>query len=158
MLNNSAPRHRGFTLIELMITVAVIGVLVAIALPSYRDQVAKGKRSAAKSVLMQSQQWMERFYSENYRYDINLVNTAVTDSTLFPAQFSTAPPAGEGGAAYTISVVATSRSYTVTAVPLTAMASDKCGTYRINQTGRKSVLNYASSFGSALEAARFCWQ
>lgn len=159
MANTLGRRHRGFTLIELMITVAIIGILLAVALPSYRDQVAKGKRAAAKSALLQGNQWMERFYSENYRYDKNLANTAVTDSSLFAGTFSTAPPASEGGAAYTLSVTATSRTYTITAAPLGSMSDDKCGSYRITHTGRKSVVSYdTTKFASALEAARSCWQ
>ena len=152
-------RHRGFTLIELMITVAIIGVLLAVALPSYQEQVAKGKRTSAKAVTLQAQQWMERFYSENYRYDKNIADVVVTDSTLFPAQFSTAPPAGDGAAAYTISLAVTSRTYTVTAAPLGNMSADKCGSYRITHTGRKSVSGYTVAAGAnALEAARSCWK
>ena len=126
----------GFTLVELMITVAILGILIAITIPSYREQVAKGRRSQAKAVLLQAQQWMERFYSENYRYDKNMANVGINDTTLFPAQFSTAPMPGEGAAAYTISVTASSRT----------------------QTGRKSVINYSTaSYASALLASRACW-
>ena len=60
-------KHQGFTLIELMIVVAVIGILASIAYPSYREYVAKSRRAEAKTVLLSAQQWMERFYTENFR-------------------------------------------------------------------------------------------
>src|SRR5258705_11108197 len=81
-------RGRGFTLIELMIRVAIIAVLSAIAYPSYRESVAKSRRSDAQAVLVQGNQWMERFYAENYAYNKNTAGTAVTDSTLLGARFS----------------------------------------------------------------------
>jgi type IV pilus assembly protein PilE len=161
MKKMSKRQQTGFTLIEIMIVVAIIGVLTAIALPSYREQVAKGNRAQAKAVLTQAQQWMERFYSENYRYDKNLADVAVDDASLFGAQFSTAPPAGEGRPAYAISIsgTTTSRTYTITATVTGNMVGDKCGNFRITQTGRKSVASYsATAYSSALEAARECWR
>ena len=53
--------QQGFTLIELMIVVAVIGVLAALAYPSYKEYIAKSRRAEAKAVLLSGQQWMERF-------------------------------------------------------------------------------------------------
>jgi type IV pilus assembly protein PilE len=153
-------RQRGFTLIELMITVAIIGTLLAIAIPSYRSHIAKGYRAQARSEVLQAQQWMERFYSENYRYDKNLADVDVNDAALFGNQFSKVPRPGEGGSpAYTMSVTATSRSFTVTAARITpgTMASDACGDYRVSQTGRRSVVNY-TGYATALDAARACWR
>ena len=55
---------QGFTLIELMITVAVVGILAAIAYPSYNEHVRKTRRADARAVLLVSAQWMERLHRE----------------------------------------------------------------------------------------------
>ena len=61
-------RQRGFTLIELMITVAVIAILAAIAFPSYQDSLRKSRRTDAKNALTQAMANMERYYTENNTY------------------------------------------------------------------------------------------
>lgn len=158
-------RYRGFTLIELMIAVAVIGIIMSVAYPSFKEQMAKGRRAQAKSALAAGQQWMERFYTENFRYDQNSAGTAVTDSSQYPARFSTVPPSGEGTTLYDLSVVvvdasgATTRdSYTVKAVRNASgpMASDRCGDYLLDSLGRKDLTNY-TGFASKSDAIAACW-
>ena len=152
--------QQGFTLIELMIVVAVIGVLAALAYPSYKEYIAKSRRAEAKAVLLSGQQWMERFYTENFRYDKNSAGTVVTDASQFPSRFTVSPVPGQGAAVYDIAVVVTDRdAYSVTATPKsgTAMAQDRCGTYKLDHLGRKDLTNY-SGFASKSAAIDACWR
>lgn len=155
---------RGFTLIEMMVVVAIVGILASIAYPSYIEQIAKGKRSQAKVQLLAAQQWMERFYSENYRYDKNSAGTASDDTSQFKSRFSFSPPPGEGKAVYSIDLVTplARDTYTIKATRIagSAMANDKCGNFTIDSMGRKSIEpgTYSTTDYSALIAAiSACW-
>lgn len=116
---------RGFTLIELMIAVAVIAILAAIALPSYQEHVRKARRAQAKADLVEYAQLAERFHTVNNSY----VNFAL------PANQS---PREGGTAFYSLAASGQTQSaFKFTATPQGAQASDKCGTLTINQAGVK---------------------
>lgn len=153
MRSNSKKTGLGFTLIELMITVAIVGILAAVAYPSYVSQLAKGRRADARVQLATAQQWMERFYSENFNFATDTAGNGVT-STFNIQPFSTSPRAGEGSAVYTISltVASTSQTYTLTAAPIAGgrMATDACGSFTLNNTGRRGV--------TGTEALLTCWR
>lgn len=155
MIERHWSNHKcgGFTLIELMIVVAVIAILAAIAYPSYQDSVRKSRRADAKAVLLEAAQWMERFYTENNRYDQNRAGTAVTDATQFPGSGLAEAPK-EGGTKYydiTISTVA-QNSYTLQAAPKGAQSSDACKTLTLANTGARGVA------GGATKTADECWR
>lgn len=150
---------RGFTLIELMITVAIIGILASIAYPSYREQIAKGRRADAKTQLLAAQQWMERLYSESYSYQKDSAGTAV--ATLLAAQpFSKSPR--DGTAAYNITAsVPSANEYTLTATRTGSATNDACGDFTLSHTGYKSVAAGSFSsvkYASAADATTACWR
>jgi type IV pilus assembly protein PilE len=120
---------RGFTLIEVMITVVVVAILAAIALPSYQQVVRKGNRADAKAVLMETSQFMERYFTTNNTYAGATVLSAVS-------------PKGASGTdvRYTITppTVTTPATFVITATPVNSQSSDSCGTLTISNTGAQT--------------------
>lgn len=122
-------KTRGFTLIELMITVAVIGILAAIAYPSYLESVMKSRRADAKSALLDAAQSMEKYYTENSKY------TGAAVGTVFPASST------DGYYTLSFSVAASAAAYTLQAAPTTNghQNNDKCGNFTLSSIGVKGV-------------------
>lgn len=118
----------GFTLIELMIAVAIVGILSMLAYPSYVEHVRRGYRVEARTALLEAQQFMERFYAANSRYTSD---AAGTTSPTLPARLQNVPA---GSPRYTLSVAAAVNSYTLTA---TVVDTDKCGNLTLTNTGVK---------------------
>lgn len=128
LLPASRDGVRGFTLIELMVAVAVFAILAAVAYPSYQQYVRKAARSEAKAVLMETAQYMERYYTTNNTY------VGATVATV-----SNKSPKGATGSAirYNISFTAdpTAGAFTLQAVPANGQVSDSCGTLTLAHTG-----------------------
>lgn len=148
-------RSRGFTLVELLVVIAIVGILSTIAYPSYTESIAKSKRAEARAQLMETAQFMQRFYSQNDRYD--QTNAAVTVATSIPTSLAVVPKsASAASATYNISFVAnslTAIAFTLRAVPANSMANDKCGTLELDSVGRRNVTGNVSSM-----TAETCWR
>jgi type IV pilus assembly protein PilE len=145
--------QQGFTLIELMITVAIVGILAAIAIPSYQDSVRKSRRADAEGALMGLANALERKYTENNHYcdqggagGANSCGEADKNDTG-----ATALQADGTYYTYRISETTTS-TYKLTAAPKGAQGSDKCGSLTLDHLGVKGVSGAATGY-----TADTCW-
>ena len=161
MLNASGAvrRLRGFTLPEMLVVVAIIGILAGIAYPSYVQNVNRANRAEAKSFLLQNAQFLERNYTLVNRYDQDSNGNAI-DTTALPYQQS--PQSGTPK--YTIDVQfpaidactsggTTQQCYTLNARPTGAMANDECGTYQLTHTGIQTNIGMGTGMTSEQ-----CWR
>lgn len=138
----------GFTLIEVMIVVAIIGILAAVAYPSYQEHVRKAKRADAQAALMELSQFMERHYTSNGRY-------LKTNGDAPDLPFDAAPKDG-GSKSYDLAFAEnspTANSYVLEAIPTGSMANDNCGTLTLSNTGAKGLKDQKAGTTTA-----DCWR
>lgn len=135
--SSSGVGQRGFTLMELIITMVILGILTAIAIPNYTAYIQRSNRSEARNMLLEGGVWMERWRTEQGRYDTP--GSPGTPPASFP--FAQVPPL-PAAAKYTIGLTTPlipvpGTTYTIAATPAGVMAGDVCGTLSINETGQR---------------------
>jgi len=131
--------HFGFTLIELMITVAVVAILASIAYPSYQAQLRTSRRADAQASLMELQNFMERYFTENNCYESKGADNscASTGDNSDPNLPFTASPRS-GTAYYNLSLAAaTPTTYTLRATPVAGGPQAGDGMLELDQTGAR---------------------
>jgi len=128
--------NQGFTLIELLIVVVILGIITAIAVNSYSENVRRSRRVAARDVLLQNANFLQRSMTVNNSYQTDTAGAAI----VLP--FLTSPMASSGtNVDYDITFVPTATTYTLRAVPKVGgrMATDACGTYIVDELGRRTL-------------------
>jgi type IV pilus assembly protein PilE len=116
-------QQRGFTLIELMIAVAIVGILTAVALPSYQTYTERSRRADGKAALSRAAQWLER---------------SATASGAYPATASFPTSLATSEAKYytvTYAMANSGATYTLTATP--SITDSNCGNLTLNQAGTR---------------------
>ena len=133
-------RRNGFTLIELLVVMAIIGILAAVAYPSYKTYILKGHRASAQAFLMDAAQRQAQYFLDNRIYAPGL-------DTLFGTATATAAVPSEVSPYYNTPTVATAGgpppTFLITAVPKGTQATNNEPTLGIDQAGNRLTFDPA---------------
>ena len=143
-MNNSSTRYKrgqfGFSLVELMIVVAIVAIISAFAYPSYQRYVIKAKRTVAQNALLQVADRQQQFFMDNKRFAADLTNLGFGANPYVVGDDGAPTVAGDTQAVYSLSLTnVTATTWTVTAAPLHGQLSRDtyCGSLSITQAGTK---------------------
>jgi len=144
----------GFTMIELLIVVAIMAIIVAVALPNYREYVIKSNRSVAKGALLELASRQEQYFLNNRSYTNSLEDLGF-DATYY-VDSEGQPLASSSGSIYQLTIDEPDSntgetSYTLLATPQNGQTEDaRCATFSIDERAEKTVVD-------ATESASYCW-
>ena len=140
-MNTMKMTQKGFTLVEIMVVIAILGILASIALPNYQNYVRKARATEATSVLADMRIKMEQCFQDNRDYTLCAANCAA--------------PAGTSTAffAYSCAGVATATTYTLQA---TGSGDMSAYSYTVNQANAKSSATHLGSFGNCWSTGASC--
>ncbi|KUM39889.1 type IV pilin protein [Pseudomonas sp. EpS/L25] len=142
---------RGFTLIEVMITVAIVGILAAIAYPSYQSYILRSHRSEGMALLSEAAARMERYYAQNSTY------ATATPNRLGLTSTANATTVDSANGYYSLSLTTlTATSYSLSATPQNAQARDTCGTLTLDSTGLRGAAGKTATNDAATVSN--CWR
>lgn len=159
MIQNSTSNHNGFTLIELMITVVIIGILAAIAYPSYTQYVKQARRSDAITALTQLANNLEKFYSQCSAYTTDITTSGGVNCTTPVAGPGTLGLGANGNKSpnlhYTLSITTGTPPYLITATAASGvqLQDTDCRTLTLDSTGAKTATNSGGS-----TTTNICWK
>jgi type IV pilus assembly protein PilE len=154
-------RPRGFTLIEVMIVVALVAIVAAIAVPNYREYIIRSQRSAARQVLVEAAQYLERVHTFSGCYNFADTPSCIAgagSATVVPSTLRRSP--AEGRTTYLVTWALASASFTLTAIPCaaagdacpsgadTSFNDPTCGSLSLTQTGLRGASGSVAT----------CWQ
>lgn len=136
----------GFTLIELMVVIAIVAILVMIAMPGYESYIRKTKRSLGKGELLAVQARQEQFFADNKQYATDLSNLGYGSSPYAINSDGVEVDVTSVDRIYLIKLSsATTTAFTLEAVPQGRQAPDpECGTFSITNTSVKSISGNSS--------------
>lgn len=129
-------KARGFTLIELMVVVAVVAILAAIAYPSYQDSVRKSRRGQVKADMVEYAALAERFRTVNNAYN--------APAPGFALPFTVSPRETGAAVQYNLAIVTAADTFVITATPTGGQTADRCGTLSLSQAGVKTETGTAT--------------
>lgn len=152
-----AQPMRGFTLIELMIVIVIIGILAAIAIPQFSQYVAKSKLTDGQSALADYHTRLEQFYQDNRNYGTagSICGDANNNGSLTDAGDVALPTSRYFTFACTVSGTS-NQAYTATATSNAGVGLGAAGdyVYTVNESNAKTTTKFA---GTAIAPAKNCW-